>query len=611
MTVHKNPAPPSRRPSAQRQPAAAGAARQHTRTQRPRRGHQGAPAAAPEKEKLIPPRDKPNTLQFIPLGGFEEIGRNCSFFEYGNEIVLIDVGIQFPEEATPGIDYIIPNVSYLESKKGHVKGIILTHGHYDHIAAIHYVLEKLGNPIIYTSRFTKAMVEKRHEEFVNAPKLKFQVVEEGSKVKISEHFEAEFFDIEHTIPEALGFVLHTPAGKMVSFGDFRLEVNKEGVPQNLEVFERLGAMDIHSIFLDSTNAEFPGHSASEKLVEENLEQLMRGAKGRIIIASFSSLVDRLIEIIRISEKLGRKVAVNGRSMITNLDIAKALGYLKEKKDVMIRLEDINKYPDQKVLILTTGAQGEANAGLMRIVNGEHRLVKLKESDTVIFSSSVVPGNERSVQGLQDNISRQVDELYNSKLLDIHASGHAHGEDMKLVLKLVKPKFVVPVHGYYFKRKAFINLAQSVGIERNRVILMDNGQVAEVSSAAFKITNERVPATYVMVDGLGVGDVEEVVLRDRLNLAAEGMIVIIGTIDRQTGRLIKNPDIISRGFIYLKENQEILEEIRKRLRGLISRLPNYNQVETDYLKTLIRDQIGQYIYNKTKRRPMILPVVIEI
>jgi len=266
---------------------------------------------------------------------------------------------------------------------------------------------------------------------------------------------------------------------------------------------------------------------------------------------------------------------------------------------------------ENLLLLTTGAQGEANAGLMRIVRGEHRIVHLKPTDTVIFSSSVVPGNERSVQGLQDNIARQVDELYNSKLLDIHAGGHAHGADIELVLKILKPKFVVPFHAYYFKRKAVIKLAEAAGLKRSQVILMDNGQVAEITPDRFTVTDEKVPASYVMVDGLGVGDVEEVVLRDRLNLAKEGMVVIIVTLDRHTGRVLKNPDIISRGFIYLKENQTILEDIRKKVRAVITRLPVRHDVETDYIKTLLRDQVGQFLYNKTKRRPMILPVTIEV
>lgn len=550
-------------------------------------------------------------VRFAALGGMEEIGRNCSFFEYKNEIVIIDVGIQFPEEATPGIDYIIPNATYIETKKKNVRGIILTHGHYDHIAAIHYLIEKFGNPIIYTSPFTKAIVEKRHEEFTNAPKLNFQTVSDGSKVKISDSFEAEFFDVGHTIPESLGFILKTPVGNMASFGDFRLETDRNNKPQDMETFEALGKKDIHSLFLDATNAEFPGFTLSERIVEEEIETLIKNAKGRVVVAAFASLVDRLLEIIKIADKLGRKVALNGRSMVSNINIAKNLGYLKEKSQNVIPLEEINKYKDEKILVLTTGSQGEPNAGLMRMVNGEHRIVRFKPTDTIIFSSSVIPGNERSIQALQDNIARQVDEVYNSKLLDIHSSGHAKAEDVKLVLKLVKPKFVVPIHSYFYKRKAVIKLAKEAGMEKDRVIMLDNGQVAAITKDRFDITGETVPASYVMVDGLGVGDVEEVVLRDRVSLSKEGMIVIILTVQRHNGRLVKSPDIISRGFIYLKENREIVEEIRKRLRGIVGRIPSYQQIEVDYLKTLIRDQVGQYIYNKTKRRPMILPVIIEI
>jgi ribonuclease J len=545
------------------------------------------------------------------LGGLEEVGRNCSFFEYKNEIVIIDVGIQFPEEETPGIDYIIPNVTYLEPKKQNIRGLIFTHGHYDHVHALPYLLEKLGNPVIYTAAFTKAIIEKRCQEFPNLPKLKFHIVKNGDVVKLSEHFEAEFFDIGHTIPDALGVILNTPAGKMVHFGDFRLDVDKEGKPTNLEAFERIGTLGVHSIFVDSTNSLREGFSVSEKIVEENLEKLIKHARGRVIIGSFASLITRIIEIFKITHRLGRKVAVNGRSMRDNVQVAQQLGYLKVEKDQLLNLEEVNKHPDNKLLILTTGAQGESNSGLMRIVNGEHRVITLKSSDTVIFSSSVIPGNERSVQALQDNISRQVEEIYNTKLLDIHTSGHAYSEDIKLVIKLTKPKYVVPVHAYYFMRKRVRTLAEEAGLNKEKVMLLDNGQVALMTSDSFTASDEKVPAFYVMVDGLGVGDVEEVVLRDRRNLAAEGMVVVIITLDRKNGRILKNPDIISRGFIYLREHQDILDEIRKRLRGITTRLPNYQEVEPDYLKALIRDQIGQFLYNKTKRRPMILPVVIEI
>ncbi len=554
---------------------------------------------------------KKDVLRFVPLGGLEEVGRNCAFFEYGDEIVLIDVGIQFPEEETPGIDYIIPNVQYLEARKKNISALVLTHGHYDHIHALPYLLEKLGNPEIFTAPLTKAIVEKRMLEFPNLPKPRFRIMKDGEKVRFSEHFSAEFFDIGHTIPDGLGIILDTPAGKMVHFGDFRLDTDEKGQPMHLEIFERLGTMDIHTIFVDSTNAMREGFSISEKVVEQNLETLFKGAKGRIILATFASMLTRLGEIMKIAAKLGRKVALNGRSMKDNIQIAQNLGYLKVEKGQIIPLEEVNKHKDEKIMILTTGAQGESNAGLMRIVSGEHKVVALKPDDTVIFSSSVIPGNERSVQALQDNISRQVDQLYNSKLLDIHSSGHACSEDLKLVYQLTKPKFIVPVHGYFFFRKYQQKLAGEVGISKDRVILMDNGQIAEVTADSFKVTDETVPSYYVMVDGLGVGDVEEVVLRDRVNLSQEGMIVLIVTVDRQTSRLLKNPDIISRGFIFLKENQEILEDIRGRIRGLLTRLPANQEVEADYLKTLLRDQVSQFLYNKTKRRPMVLPVIIEI
>ena len=551
------------------------------------------------------------TVRFTALGGLEEIGRNCSFLEYQNEIAIIDVGIQFPEEETPGIDYIIPNISYLESKKQNIRAIIFTHGHYDHIHALPYLLEKLGNPIIYAAALTKALIEKRLEEFPNIPKPKFVVVKNGDVVKISENFTAEFFAISHTIPDAIGTIFDTPIGKLVHFGDFRVETDKSGRPQNLEVFERLGNMKIHSVFLDSTNSTREGHSLSEDTVEENLEQLFKKAAGRIIVGTFSSLLTRLAEIVKIADRLGRKIAINGRSMKDNFQIAQTLGYIIPKKGQIIGLEEVAKYPDNKIMILTTGAQGEPNAGLMRIVTGEHRIISLKPTDTVIFSSSIVPGNERSVQTLQDHIARQVDELYNSKLLDIHASGHATSEDLKLVIKLTKPKFVVPIHAYYFMRKHTSKLAQSVGIPRENVIMLDNGQVGKLTKDKFIASEEKVPAFYVMVDGLGVGDVEEVVLRDRRALAQEGMMVIIITLDRGTGRILKTPDIISRGFIYLRENKEILDEIRRRIRGVIGRIPKNQPLDSEYLKSLIRDQVGQFVYNKTKRRPIVIPVVIEV
>jgi ribonuclease J len=609
----KPTAPPPRPPRDPREP-------RKPRGPGGRRDHMAAPGKT-NNPKLGPRRElqrqqgsiesNADAVRFVPLGGLEEVGRNCMFLEYKNEIVIIDVGLQFPEDETPGIDYIIPNIQYLEKKKGNIQAIILTHGHYDHIGALPHLLGKLGNPPIYATSITKAIIEKRQDDFPNSPKMNVMVVKSGSEVKISQHFDAVFFGVPHTIPETTGVLMKTPAGNIVHFADFRVDYNDAGEPQGLDEFEKIGKMGVHSFMIDSTNAEKPGHSVSEKTVERNLEEIFKTAEGRIIVATFASLLTRIAEIIKIAEKLGRKVALNGYSMKTNIQIAQSLGFIKAKEGTIVPVEEVNKIKDNKILILSTGAQGESNAGLMKMINGEHRHIKIKPGDTFVLSSSVIPGNERSVQTVKDNLARQGAIVYHSHLVDIHSSGHAPKDDLKLVMKLINPKFLVPVHGYYFMRAANGQSAREVGIPKENVMLMDNGQVAELTKDTFTITKEAVPAYYVMVDGLGVGDVEEVVLRDRRALAQEGMIVIILTMDRDKGRVLKNPDIISRGFIYLKENQEMLDEIRKRIRSLMQRLPPYREVEPDYLKTLIRDQVGQYLYTKTKRRPMILPVIIEI
>ena len=554
---------------------------------------------------------KRDTLRLVPLGGLEEVGRNCSFLEYKNEIVVIDVGLQFPEEETPGIDYIIPNISYLEKRKENIHAIILTHGHYDHIGALPHVLERLGNPTIYATSITKAIIEKRQEDFPNAPKMKVILVKNGDEIKLSNYFTGYFFGVPHTIPETTGVLLKTPIGNVVHFADFRIDYDDKDNPQGLEEFAAIGKMGVHTFMVDSTNAEKEGHSLSEKTVEKNLEEIFKQAKGRIIVATFASLLTRIGEIIKICERLGRHVAFSGYSMKTNVQIAQDLGFIKAKEGTIVPMEEAHRIKDDKLLILSTGAQGESNASLMKIITGEHRHITIKPGDTFVLSSSVIPGNEKSVQSVKDNLARQGAIVYHSALVDIHSSGHAPKEDIKLVIELLKPKYLMPVHGYYFMRAANGVTAQNAGVPKENVILMDNGQVAELTKDDFKITQETVPAYYVMVDGLGVGDVEEIVLRDRRALAQEGMLVIISTFDRDKGKLLKNPDIISRGFIYLKENQDIVDEVRKRVRNITQRLPNYRDIEPDYLKTLIRDQVGQFIYTKTRRRPMILPVIIEI
>lgn len=563
--------------------------------------------------RLLSTRDDASSdaVRFCALGGLEEVGRNMMFFEYKDEIVVIDMGLQFPEEDTPGIDYIVPNTTYLEGKKRNIKAVILTHAHLDHIGAIPYLMQKIGNPPIYTTALTKEIVLKRQEEFHNAPKLDIEVVKNKQVVPIAKYFTAEFFGVAHNIPDTTGVILKTPVGNMVNFADMKFDYDKDDNPLGLDEYERIGKMEITGLFLDSTSSERPGHSITERTVEKNLEELFRKAQGRILIAIFASLLTRISEIIKIAERLDRKIAISGLSMKTNVQIAQNLGYIKIKKGTIIEIADIHKYPEKQVMILSTGAQGEPNASLVKIANGEHRFVQIKPGDTVMFSSSVIPGNEMAVQILKDNITRQGAKVYHSALVDIHSSGHAYSEELKTLIKLIKPKYLIPIHGFYFMRAANAELGREMKVPKENVFLADNGMVVEFRKESAVITDEMLPAYYVMVDGLGVGDVGEVVMRDRKMLAQEGMIVIIATLDRRTGQFLKNPDIISRGFIYLRENKDLIEEVRRRIKHIISRIPRHQSMELDYTKGLIRDQIGQFVYTKTKRRPMILPVVIEV
>ncbi|MEK7566265.1 MAG: ribonuclease J [Patescibacteria group bacterium] len=555
--------------------------------------------------------EKENTVRFAALGGLEEIGRNMSFFEYKNEIVIIDAGLQFPEEDTPGIDYIIPNVEYLEINKRKIKALIITHAHYDHIGAIPYIMEKLGNPVIYTTALTKAIILKRQEDFSNSPKLYFEVIKNHDIIKISDNIEIEFFGIIHSIPDIVSALIKTPVGNFVYCTDVKFDYDEKGNTLGLDEFKWVSQKGIHTLFLESTNAEVPGLSASEKLVEKNIEDIFKKTKGRLIIGTFASMLTRLAEIIKIAEKYDRKVFISGLSMKTNIQISQNLGYIKIKKGTLLSLDELHKYKDDKILVLSTGAQGEPSASLMKVVTGEHRQLQIKPGDTVIFSSSVIPGNERQVQSLKDNLTRQGAKVYHSKIVDLHASGHATGDELKQIIKLVKPNYYLPIHGNYFMRSINAELAQEVGLPKENTLLVDNGQIVKFTKNHAKATEEAVPAFYIMVDGLGVGDVGEIVMRDRRLLAQEGMVVIIATLDRKSGRFLKNPDIISRGFIYLNENKELIEELRNKIKGIVTRMPKRQAIESDYLKSLIRDQIGQFLYNKTKRRPMVLPVVIEV
>ena len=551
-------------------------------------------------------------LRIIPLGGLEEVGRNMMVLEYEKDIIIIDMGFQFPEEDMPGIDYIMPNTAYLKDKKEKIRGVIITHGHYDHIGAIPHSMGRLGNPPIYTAPLTRGMILKRQEDFPHAPKLNIHEVKPTDKIQLG-CFKIEFFHVNHNIPDALGLIIETPVGLIVHTGDFKFDhspVNEQ--PADLSRIAQLGEKGGLVLMSDSTDAEVPGHSISETDIQKNLEEIFEKLNGRIITATFASLLTRVQQIIWLAEKFGRKVVVDGYSMKANVSVAKELGYLKVKKDTLISPQEANRLPDNKVLILCTGAQGEGNAVLMRLATGEHRFLKIHPNDTIIFSSSVVPGNERTIQNLRDALWRKGAKVIHYKMMDVHAGGHAPIEDLKMMLNLIKPKFFMPIEGNYFMLKLHEEIAQSVGVKPENIIIPNNGQVVLLNQKSINISKETVPANYVMVDGLGVGDIGQVVLRDRQMMAQDGMFVIIAVIDSKTGRVRGEPDIISRGFVYLRESKGLLDQTRAKVKEIVARSSSpEHTVNWSYVKDNIRDKIGQFLYTKTRRRPMVLPVVIEI
>lgn len=549
-------------------------------------------------------------LRVMVLGGLEEVGRNCTLLEYGNDIIMIDMGLQFPEEDMPGIDYIIPNMSYLRGKERNVRGVIITHGHYDHIGAIPHTIPRIGNPPIFGLPITAGIVRKRQEDYPG-PNLNIKEVTVDDRLVLGS-FNVEFVHINHSIPDAVGIIVHTPVGTIVHTGDWKFDYTPtDGKPADFMKIAQTGANGVLALMGDSTNAGQPGHQVSEREIGITLASIIEKAKGRVIIGTFASMLSRIRQITEIAQETGRKIAVDGFSMKTNVEIARELGYIKVKPGVFIDIERVDDYPLNKVIVMCTGAQGEERASLMRIATGDHRSVKLVEGDTVIFSSSIIPGNERTVQRLKDTLYRKGAEVINYQMMDVHAGGHAKNEDIKLMLLLFKPKYYIPIEGNHFLLCENSKVAQSIGYPKENIFIADNGQVMEFTHDEGKLTEERVPTDYVFVDGLGVGDVSEVILRDRKELAADGMIVVITVIDTKTGLLVGNPDITSRGFIHMKENKELIEETREKVRGIIHGHDKKSLTDENMIKEKIRDEIGAFLFVKTQRRPMVLPVIIAV
>jgi len=561
--------------------------------------------------------DTATKLKIMVLGGLEEVGRNMTLIEYNKEIIIIDMGLQFPEEDMPGIDYIIPNISYLEGKGDWIKGAIITHGHMDHIGGIPHIIGNIGNPPMFMGKLTAGLVRKRCEEYRECPKLNIALIDETSNLRLGANFRVEFLRVNHSIPDCFAVIIHTPVGTVIHTGDFKIDFSPvNDKPADLNRIAQIGGQGVTLLLSDSTSATKPGYQISESSIGDEINKLFEKIDGRIIIGTFASQLSRIQKIFDLAAKHGRKIYLQGRSMRDNVEIAHQIGYLKFNPRALVRDTELRRLQDDKIIILGTGAQGENNAFLMRVVTGEHKTIKLKRGDTVIFSSSIIPGNERTIQSLKDMIVRQGAKIIHYEMMDVHAGGHAKQEDLKLMMRLLKPKFFMPIEANHYMLQAHADLAQQVGIPEKNIFVADNGQILEIKkdvrgNIGAALSQEKVITDYVMVDGLGVGDVSNIVLRDRRIMAEDGMIVVIATIDSKTGDIIGNPDIISRGFVYMKENKKLIEDTRMKVKQIARSGPSRTQNDIDHIKNTIRNDIGQFLFNKTKRRPMVLPVVIKV
>lgn len=555
---------------------------------------------------------KSKRLRIIVLGGNEEVGRNCTLLEYGNDIIFIDMGLQFPDEDMPGVDYIIPNTSYVKGKEKNVRGVIITHAHYDHIGGVSHVIPKIGNPPVFATDLTCGIINKRHQEYRDRPPLNLRSVKYNDVIRLG-CFTIEFFGVAHSVPSSAGVVINTPVGTIVHTGDFKLD-EKPGAQsvQETEKIKALGKRKVLALMADSTNASHPGRQLPEHEIQTNIDEIIQNSQGRLIIGTFASMISRIQQIVLACERNGRKVAVEGFSMKSNVAIAQELGYMKIQRGTLIDAKQIDSYPRDKVAIVCTGAQGEERAVLMRIANREHPFLTVEPGDTVVFSSSVIPGNERTVQRVIDTLYREGANVVHYKMMDVHAGGHAKQEDLQELLNWIRPKYLIPIEGHYSFLVEHAKAAERAAFPRENIFIADNGQILEFDHKGnAQLTNKKVPTEYVFVDGLGVGDTNRIVLRDRRELAGDGIVIVVAVVETQTGKLLNMPDIISRGFIYMKESQELIQSARRYSAKILKDEDPKSAANPTYLKEKLRDDLGEYLYKQTERRPMILPVIVEV
>ncbi len=570
----------------------------------------------PSSKSKYPHHQGPLTgkkLRIIPLGGLDEVGKNIMVIEYGNDIVLVDVGMSFAGAEMMGVDYIVPNVSYLEERKRNVKGIFLTHGHLDHIGAIQYVLPKLGNPPIYGSKLTMGLVRERLKEFKLDKTAKLNVITEDDRIKVGQ-FEACFFRVNHSIPDSMGVYIKSPEGNVVHTGDFKFDhtpaIDK---PTDFQRLAEIGREGVDVLLIESTNALKPGFCKSEAEIAKNLEGIIRDTKGRLIIASFSSLIGRLNQIIQFAGKHNRKVFLSGRSMINNLKLAEELGYAHYPKGSVRRITPaVNSMPPSQVLILTTGAQGESLSALTRMSIGEHAQVKIREGDTVVISASPIPGNEKSVVSMVNNLYGKGAKVITNNDIDVHVSGHAHQEELKMMYGVIKPRAYVPIHGEPYMRIGHIELIKPVADSNMITSFLMNGDVLEVNRQGIRKSKQKIPTDDILVDGTGFGNIGSRVMQDRKILAEDGVLVMLFHTYEETKRLISEPDIISRGFLYVKESEEIDKEIKQVAKKAYEQIVQHNKnIPLKELKFQLDNKISTFIRKRLGREPMIIPIIMHV
>ena len=567
------------------------------------------------EHSIIPPITDPDTVRIITLSGVEEIGRNMNVVETKDDIIVIDAGFQFVSEDSnaPGVNYILPNTQYLEERKDKIRALIITHGHLDHTGGVPFILERIGNPPIYTQYLTSLMLLKRQEEFPHMEQPTINVVKEGEAFTVGTT-RIKTFPVTHSIPDAMGVSVETTHGDVVITGDIRLtHENEDVIKEERADWEKVGQNNNLVMLCDSTNADREGFSGSETQVFVTLENIIKNATGRLIIGTFASQFERLIHIIKSAEKYGKLIVPEGRSIKTHIDIAIEAGMLEVKPGVIIDAREISDHPADRIVVLATGAQGEEFAALMRMATDKHKQVTLTERDTVVLSSSVIPGNEISVQKLKDNIYRKNVRIINHKTPGVHSSGHGNAGELNWVRQQVKPKFLIPVHGHHYHLKSHMYSAVENGFPKDNIVVPDDGSVIEIKNGeTITVLKQKAPNDMVYVDGFTVGARQEVVLRDRQSLAEQGMFVIIATVNSRTGKLRKSPDIISRGFVYLRENQQLLSEARVLIKRTVEKqTEKMNPIDLDVVKENLTDVVSGFLMQKTNKTPMVIPVLIGI